>query len=196
LLSKWIVKLLNEDGLWQQMLKKKYLKRRTLSRVAKKKGDSFLGRSNGGKDLVLQRGRFRVQDGSQTRFWEDLWLGKDPLIVKHPSLYKLVRKKNMSFVQVLSTTPLNVSFRRVLVGDSWDKWLELVGNVLMVNLNDHRDSFIWTTNKIISLKNMCNDIILREGTPVNCWAWKVKIPLRIKIFLWYLRNGVVLTKGN
>jgi hypothetical protein len=42
--------------------------------------------------------------------------------------------------------PLNVSFRRALVGDSWDKWLELVGNVLMVNLNDHMDSFIWTAN--------------------------------------------------
>jgi hypothetical protein len=38
------------------------------------------------KDLVLQRGRFRVQDGSHTRFWEDLWLGKEPLMVKYPSL--------------------------------------------------------------------------------------------------------------
>jgi hypothetical protein len=79
------------------------------------------------KDLVLQRGRFRIQDGSKTRFWEDLWLGKDPLMVKYPSLYKIVRKKNMLVAQVLSTTPLNVSFRRALVGDSWDKWLELVG---------------------------------------------------------------------
>jgi hypothetical protein len=31
LLSKWIIKLLNEDGIWQQMLKKKYLKGRMLS---------------------------------------------------------------------------------------------------------------------------------------------------------------------
>jgi hypothetical protein len=43
---------------------------------------------------------------------------------------------------------------------------------------------------------MYNDIVLREETPVNCWAWKAKIPLKIKIFLWYLRNGVVLTKDN
>jgi hypothetical protein len=48
------------------------------------------------KDLVLQRGRFRVQDGSQTRFWEDLWLGKDPLTVKYPNLFNIVRKKNVS----------------------------------------------------------------------------------------------------
>jgi hypothetical protein len=40
LLSKWIVKLLDEDGLWQQVLKKKYMKGKMLSQVAKKKGDS------------------------------------------------------------------------------------------------------------------------------------------------------------
>jgi hypothetical protein len=117
-------------------------------------------------------------------------------MVKYSSLYKIVRKRNMSVAQVLSTTLLNVSFRRALVRDSWDKWLELVGNVLMVNLNDRNDSFIWTANKNFPVRNMYNDIVLREGTLVNCWAWNAKIPLKIKIFLWYLRNGVVLTKNN
>jgi hypothetical protein len=73
-------------------------------------------------------------------------------MVKYSSLYKIVRKKNMSVAQVLSTTPLNVSFRRALVGDSWDKWLELVGNVLMVNLNDRKDSFIRIANKNFSVR--------------------------------------------
>jgi hypothetical protein len=40
LLSKWIFKLINEDGLCQQVLKKKYLKGKTLSHVERKKGDS------------------------------------------------------------------------------------------------------------------------------------------------------------
>jgi hypothetical protein len=26
--------------------------------------------------------------------------------------------------------------------------------------------------------------------------WRMKIPLRIKIFMWYLKHGVVLTKDN
>jgi hypothetical protein len=83
--------------MWQQVLKKKYLKERTLSQVAKKNGDShFWAGLMEVKDLLLQTGRFRVQDGSLTRFWEDLWLGKDPLMVKYSSLYKIVRKKNMS----------------------------------------------------------------------------------------------------
>jgi hypothetical protein len=105
-------------------------------------------------------------------------------------------KENVSVAQVLSTIPLNVSFRRALVGDNWDMWLNLVGDVLMVNLNDRKDSFIWTANKNFSVKNMYNDVVLRAGTPVSCWVWKAKIPLKIKIFLWYPRNGVVLTKDN
>jgi hypothetical protein len=97
LLSKWIIKLLNEDGIWQQVLRKRYLKGKTLSQVEKKNGDlHFWVDLMEVKDLVLQRGRFRVQDGSQTRFWEDLWLGKDPLMVKYPNLFNIVRKKNVS----------------------------------------------------------------------------------------------------
>jgi hypothetical protein len=66
----------------------------------------------------------------------------------------------------------------------------------MVNLNDHKDSFTWTANKKFSVNNMYNDVVLKSETPVNCWTWKAKIPLNIKIFLWYLKNGVVLTKDN
>jgi hypothetical protein len=32
------------------------------------------------KNIFLGEGRFSVQDGSQTRFWEDLWLGDEPLM--------------------------------------------------------------------------------------------------------------------
>jgi hypothetical protein len=119
LLSKWVYKLLNEDGVWQQILRRKYLKGKTLSQAVRKAGDShFWSGLMEVKDLVLRRGRFKVQDGTQARFWEDKWLGKDPLMTVYPNLYRIVRRKNMSAAQVLSTTPLNVSFRRTLVGEN------------------------------------------------------------------------------
>jgi hypothetical protein len=63
-------KLLNEEGLWQQILKRKYLKNKTLSQVEKKKGDShFWSGLMQVKRLVLERSRFKIQDGTQTRFW-------------------------------------------------------------------------------------------------------------------------------
>jgi hypothetical protein len=43
LLSKWLFKLINEDGLWQQILHKKYLTNETIGKVQKKpSGSHFL----------------------------------------------------------------------------------------------------------------------------------------------------------
>jgi hypothetical protein len=80
-------------------------------------------------------------------------------MVKYPSLYNTVRKKPASVAQVLSTTPLNVSFRRVLVGENWDQWINLMGSILTVNLIEHKDDFIWTASKSFSVKNMYNDLV-------------------------------------
>jgi hypothetical protein len=104
------------------------------------------------KKLVLERGRFKIQNGTQTRFLEDLWIGREPLMTKFPSLYNIVRKKNASVTQVLSTIPLNVSFRRALVGDNWAKWLQLVESFINVHLGEQTDSFIWTKSKSLSVK--------------------------------------------
>jgi hypothetical protein len=47
--------------------------------------------------------------------------------------------------------------------------------------------------------SMYNALILPD-VPIdsisNNKLWKLKIPLRIKVFGWYLRKGVVLTKDN
>jgi hypothetical protein len=68
-LSKWLFKLANEESLWQEILKKKYIKDKTLSQVEKEKGDShFWSTSMEFKSLVMERVRFKVQDGIQTRF--------------------------------------------------------------------------------------------------------------------------------
>jgi hypothetical protein len=40
LLSKWLFKLINEDGLWQKILQKKFLTNQTIGKVQKKMGDS------------------------------------------------------------------------------------------------------------------------------------------------------------
>ena len=39
--------------------------------------------------------------------------------------------------------------------------------------------------------------LIHQDTPnLNKKLWKLKTPLKIKIFLWYLRRGVILTKDN
>jgi hypothetical protein len=147
------------------------------------------------KNMFLERGRFSVQDGAKTRFWEDLWLGDEPLmtkyaslyniarkknVTKYASLYNIARKKNVSVAQVLSTEPLNISFRRAVIGENRVKRLELVGGLLEVRLNSQRDTFIWNGSKTFSVRSMYNDIMTRVGIPLIYRPIKLRCPYKLK----------------
>ena len=57
LLSKWLFRLVNEDGMWQSILKRKYLQNKTLTQVEKKKGHShFWSGLMEVKDLFFENG--------------------------------------------------------------------------------------------------------------------------------------------
>ncbi|WVZ83504.1 hypothetical protein U9M48_030646 [Paspalum notatum var. saurae] len=69
LLSKWLFKLINEDGLWQDLFKRKYLSNKSISQVSKKPGDShFWSGLMHVKDQFLALGSFEVKGGNQARF--------------------------------------------------------------------------------------------------------------------------------
>ena len=118
LLSKWLFRPINEDGIWQDVLRRKYLNNKSLSQAHKKPGDSqFWSGLMEVKDLFLSRGRFNVQSGTQTRFWEDLWIGDKTLKEAYPSLYSIARNKSDTVAKIISSVPFNISFRRALTGN-------------------------------------------------------------------------------
>ncbi|WVZ66350.1 hypothetical protein U9M48_015586, partial [Paspalum notatum var. saurae] len=195
LLSKWLYKLLNEDGAWQELIKKKYLHHKSITQVSKKPGDSqFWSGLMGVRNQFLSFGFFRTQNGQCVRFWEDKWNGRRAFM----DLYRIVRKKHVTVASVLNSVPLNVSFRRTLIGDNLVSWYELVSKVANISLAKGNDEFKWDLNKerAYSVQSLCNVLIQDKSLPRNSKLWKLKIPLKIKIFLWYLKNRVILTKDN
>jgi hypothetical protein len=69
LLSKWLFKLINEDGLWQMILRNKYLSNYTIGRVQIKPGDShFWTGLMKVKNNFLRFGSFQLNNESQIRF--------------------------------------------------------------------------------------------------------------------------------
>jgi hypothetical protein len=97
-------------------------------KVNKKKGVSHFWKGlMDFKDHLLGRGHFEVHSGHQTSFWSDLWIGNEPLMKVYPSLYNLARNKKVMVAKVLSTSPLNISIRRALVGANQDKWMDWLG---------------------------------------------------------------------
>ena len=68
-LSKWFFRLLNGDGIWQQLLRNKYLRNKTLTQVQYMPGDSqFWAGLMKVKEEFLSLGKFDLGDGSQVRF--------------------------------------------------------------------------------------------------------------------------------
>lgn len=80
LLAKWFWKLENEQGLWQTVLLKKYVKVKYLSGINHKIGDSqFCSSLISLKHIFYQNCKKNVGDGKNTRFCEDCWRGSKPL---------------------------------------------------------------------------------------------------------------------
>jgi hypothetical protein len=149
------------------------------------------------KDTFMSFGSFKVKDGSQTRFWMDTWLGNQPLKDKFSALFNIVRRKQDSVTRVLASVPLKISFCPNLVGRNIRDWYRIVASIQDVNLQGERDAVVWALHSSgsFSVKSMYTALI-NNWVRVSQDIWQIKIPTRIKIFLWYLKRGVILTKDN
>jgi hypothetical protein len=97
LLCKWLWKLETTDGLWQQMIRAKYLKNKPLSQRVSKPSDSHFWQG-----VLKTAGTFTrcsrrlVGNGLRTLFWEDLQIGDKPLREWFPRLYYLTFSVNFT----------------------------------------------------------------------------------------------------
>ena len=190
LLCKWLFKLMSEDGVWHELIHNKYLHSKSLSQIKVQPSDSpFWKGLMKVKDDFFVRGSFNIGNGESIRFWEDTWLGDKPLSCQYPSLYNIVHRKEVSVASVLrNAPPPNISFRRALTGDRWDKWLHLVNRLMVIQLTADPDTFSWglTTSGKFTVKSMYLDYLSDHTRFLRKHIWKMKVPLKIKIFMWFL----------
>jgi hypothetical protein len=113
-------------------------------------------------------------------------------------LYNIVIKKSDTVANVLVTILLNVSFRGSLQGNNLAIWNDLVFRVMYVQLNDQDDVFKWNLhqNRQYSVHSLYLGLINNGVIQINTKVWKMKIALKIKVFMWYIQKVVVLTKDN
>ena len=128
----------------------------------------------------------------------DIWLGNRSLREQYPQLYNIVRKKQYTVAEVLRTQAPNLSWRRDQIGNKLAMWNNLVSRLATVVLSQERDEFKWNLDQtcVFSVKSHYLGLINQNTTNFNKRLWKLKTPLKIKIFRWYLRRGVILAKDN
>jgi hypothetical protein len=142
---KWLFRLLTTDGMWQQILRNKYLHSKPLSQAQWKNGDShFWASLMKVKREFLRFGTFKVKDGTQVRFWEDKWLGNATLREQYPCLYNIARHKQHTLSEVLSSSPINISWRRDLIDNKLAAWNSLYPCIANITLSQGKTNFTGT----------------------------------------------------
>jgi hypothetical protein len=98
----------------------------------------------------------------------------------------------------MRTTPLHISFRRALVGINPNQWYNLVAKITHIGLSNERDTFSWNLCRNCQFTVHSMYLYLMNHNPhfTHKIIWSLKVPLKIKIFLWYLQHVVILTKDN
>ena len=114
-----------------------------------------------------------------------------PFKAKYPSLFMVVRDPHATMAKVLATRPLNLYFRRALVDNKLVEWQNLVAQIAHVQLVDGSDTFRWNLTNSGSFTVRSFYLHLLDSQPPfrHKMIWKLKIPLKIKIFLWFLQRG-------
>ena len=84
------------------------------------------------------------------------------------------------------------------MGERWNAWMHLVRRLIQIHLSDQSDIIHWKldTNDTFSVKSMYMDLINSGPILRSLHILKIKMPLRIKISMWFLHKGVVLTNDN
>ena len=171
--------------MWQQLLKNKYLGEKSLSQISRRQGDSqFWSGLMNIKDQFLRWGHFEVRNGQATRFWKDKWVTSRPLSEQFPNLFNIVRNKSALVAYVFSDTNLNLSFRRTIMGNKLVEWHNMLNLLTEVTLSLSRDKFVWDgqRNRIFSVQSMYHLLMNIPNNERNKKLWKLKLPLKIKVF--------------
>nr|BAB86233.1 P0648C09.22 [Oryza sativa Japonica Group] len=130
--------------------------------------------------------------GVEDRFERKLstWKGKNMSYDQYPTLSNVARKKQSTVAEVMSTTPLNISFRRAIVDQKLIEWDDLILRLANITLSNENDCFVWSLHKNgqFSVKSMYTAIMNCNVRIKKRILWDLKIPLKIKVFMWFLHE--------
>ena len=198
LLVKWWWKLDKNKGLWQDIVKAKYLKKTSVAMVEVKNNDSQCWKSLLRVKNLYMKGRgVKLNKGDVARLWLDELEGRIPFKEKFPLLFEICVEQNCSVDRIKYLNHIT-SFRRRMSPEMRSQWDEMKREVLALKQNDLPDEVYWKFDKtgLYSTKSMYRwlekDV---AGSNFN-WIWDAKLPLKIQIFLWQVGHNAILTRDN
>lgn len=204
LLGKWCWRMLkaNPEDQCYNMLKNKYLQRNSFLQYNILSGSQFWKGILKSRDSLRWGCKSIVNNGLNTRFWEDVWAGDIPLKLDFPNLYELSADKGILVGTCSEGDGWNLNFKRPLGDRDFGDWESLMNRLDDFRINEENDQFVLLLDKSrdYSTRSMYRRLIFRGVLNKRMIKlWKSKLPYKLKVFLWLavqdrLQTGVNLKK--
>ncbi|MFQ6627826.1 hypothetical protein Gotur_007672 [Gossypium turneri] len=148
---------------------------------------------------------WRVGNGRTTMFWVDIWCGNCPLKLEFPRLFRLVRKKggmvaNYSRNNVFNRVKWSELFTRSLLEREEEMLCrseDKVNSIELVPGVEDRLCWVHNSNGEFTVRK-CYELLIINGGDDIIFAfdkiWKLKVPPRVRSFLWMLAIDRIPTK--
>ena len=138
-----------------------------------------------------------IKNCENVLFWLDCWLDDQPLCIKFPTLFELNDFKYISVDDFVKKNGL-ITFRRWLPTVLQSQWELLKQQALNFPLIPSKDrvSWKWSAKGAFSVKSVYDRLTIDDKGESYSRIWKAGLPYKIKIFLWLLEQGAILTKEN
>lgn len=143
LLCKWWWRLENEEGLWQMIVKYKYLRGKPICAVKSRNDDSPVW-----SDLLKIRHLYligrtcKVNNSGKTRFWLDKWLEDQLLYLVYPTLFACCTNHDI-LVKEVREDGWVIHFTSQLPIICHGIWYDLARKLNLVNYNENEDEIRW-----------------------------------------------------
>ncbi|KAL4559868.1 hypothetical protein LXL04_032014 [Taraxacum kok-saghyz] len=149
-------------------------------------------------DIIPEHTLWRqVGDGRDTLFWDDCWIGGQPLSVRFPRLVALALKRDGSVADYWGGIGWRWGWRRPLTGRSLDMFVEMESQLCEIRCNDFKDKWKWRLGvdgsfTVGETRRWIEDRILPVGEVQSRWCGNV--PRKVNILVWRVRLNRLPTR--
>jgi hypothetical protein len=178
LLCKWWWKVENEEGLWQEIVCKKYKVQGGSNKIKYSPLNPPVWNDLIKiKELYLARRKIIIGNGRDTDFWRDPWCGDYSLKNKFGELFDICNEQSVT-VAYMASRRWRLTFRRWLDENAQSQLRLLKDRILVCPLETQKDRpiWVWEKNKIYFVKSMYKHLCRADVGEPNQNIWKAKIP--------------------
>lgn len=147
LMVKWWWKLDTQKGIWQDIIKARYLSNKTVAMVGPRFSDSPCWKALlMVKEIYMIGRKIKLGSGALDRLWKDSINGITPFCDQFPRLFDICNEQDCT-VDSFDSISISSLFRRRLDPNLTEQWHNMCNAVSAVQRSPEKDSVYWGLNK-------------------------------------------------